>query len=88
MSLRGSKCEESGDSFREEESIDTPILGTPMSTKAIEAPSEIPLSEAARRMRVSWAVAWRKALTGEVEAVQRGRHWYVLEASLPDVDDA
>lgn len=37
----------------------------------------IPLTEYARSHRISWNVAWRRMLTGEVESEKRAGRWYV-----------
>jgi hypothetical protein len=42
----------------------------------------VPLVDAARRLRVSWARAWRLVLVGDLKARQVGGRWYVEEPSL------
>lgn len=48
--------------------------------------AEIPLAETAQRLGVSWAVAWRKVLTGELEGRKNDRgKWVVTEESVTNL---
>jgi molybdenum-dependent DNA-binding transcriptional regulator ModE len=42
----------------------------------------ISLPAAARRLGISWAVAWRKVLTGQLEGQQVNGRWRVSERSV------
>jgi len=50
---------------------------------AVELETEIvPLSIAAQNLRVSWGVAWRRLLRGELVGRQIGSRWFVTRESL------
>ena len=46
---------------------------------------EITLSDAAQRLGISWARAWRLLLTGELEGRKSQGRWYVSERTLANV---
>ncbi len=48
---------------------------------------ELPLAEAAMRLRQSWAQTWRLALTGELDARKVGGRWFVTLASVAKIRD-
>jgi hypothetical protein len=43
---------------------------------------EIPLPDAAQELGVSWGVAWRLALRGELEARKVGSRWVISRESV------
>jgi hypothetical protein len=43
---------------------------------------EVPLPDAALELGVSWGVAWRFALRGELEARKVGNRWVVTRESV------
>ena len=47
---------------------------------------ETTLSDAAQRLGISWARAWRLVLTGELEGRKRQGRWYVSERTLANVE--
>jgi hypothetical protein len=42
----------------------------------------VPLPEAAHRLEIPWAQAWRWVLTGKLDGEKRRGRWYVAEASI------
>ncbi len=46
----------------------------------------IPLAQAARRLRLSWAAMYRLVLTGRVGAEQHNGRWYCDEASVQELE--
>ena len=42
----------------------------------------IPLTDAAKRLRISWERAWRALLDGRLEEEKRNGRWYVTPCSV------
>ena len=43
---------------------------------------QIPLTEAAHRLSMSWGRAWRALLNGHLDGEKRDGHWYVSADSV------
>jgi hypothetical protein len=48
----------------------------------MEQASQIPLSEAAQQLRISWQRAWRLVLTGDLSGRKVNGRWMVTKASV------